>query len=75
MAYAIREGLVNYGGAVITSIVDIQGIEQMKNFLHHMPTESNVSKMLEIVYKWAQHQSGWDMPILEDITIDTPHLE
>eukprot|EP00957_Ditylum_brightwellii_P057711 4376133-Ditylum_brightwellii.AAC.1 len=27
MAYAICKGLYNYGGAAITSIVDIQGIE------------------------------------------------
>eukprot|EP00957_Ditylum_brightwellii_P193644 14746425-Ditylum_brightwellii.AAC.1 len=31
--------------------------------------------MLEIAYEWAQHQSGWDTPILEDVTIDIPHLE
>eukprot|EP00957_Ditylum_brightwellii_P169839 12927336-Ditylum_brightwellii.AAC.1 len=66
MAYAIREGPVNYGGAAITSIVNIQGIEQIKKFLCHMHTDSNVHKMLEIAYEWAQHQSGWDMPILED---------
>eukprot|EP00957_Ditylum_brightwellii_P122127 9313934-Ditylum_brightwellii.AAC.1 len=53
MAYAIREGPVNYGGAAITSIVNIQ----------------------EIAYEWAQHQLGWDTPILEDVTSDLPHLE
>eukprot|EP00957_Ditylum_brightwellii_P040723 3082392-Ditylum_brightwellii.AAC.1 len=42
MAYAIREGPVNYGGAAIMSIIDIQ---------------------------------GWDMPILDDTTIDLPHPE
>eukprot|EP00957_Ditylum_brightwellii_P073167 5561854-Ditylum_brightwellii.AAC.1 len=75
MAYAIREGPVNDGGAAITSIIDIQGIEQIKNFLCHMRTDRDVSKMLKIVYEWAQHQSGWGMPILEDVTSDIPHLE
>eukprot|EP00957_Ditylum_brightwellii_P162451 12370569-Ditylum_brightwellii.AAC.1 len=31
--------------------------------------------MLETAYEWAQHQSGWDTPILEGVTIDIPHLE
>eukprot|EP00957_Ditylum_brightwellii_P072376 5500915-Ditylum_brightwellii.AAC.1 len=27
------------------------------------------------VYEWAQHQSGWDTQILEDVTSDLLHLE
>eukprot|EP00957_Ditylum_brightwellii_P107991 8237880-Ditylum_brightwellii.AAC.1 len=75
MAYVIREGPYNYGGAAITSIVDIQGVTQIKNFLHHMHKYSNESKALEIAYEWAQYQSGWGTSILEDVTSDLPHLE
>eukprot|EP00957_Ditylum_brightwellii_P086747 6601187-Ditylum_brightwellii.AAC.1 len=53
MAYAICEGLYNYGGVAITSIVDIQGIEQIKNFLRHMCADSDASKAPEIAYEWA----------------------
>eukprot|EP00957_Ditylum_brightwellii_P182546 13905814-Ditylum_brightwellii.AAC.1 len=41
MAYAIREGPVNYGGAAITSIIDIQGwdtpiLEDVTSDLPHL---------------------------------------
>eukprot|EP00957_Ditylum_brightwellii_P095166 7248073-Ditylum_brightwellii.AAC.1 len=75
MAHGIHEDLYNYGGAAITSIVDIQGIDQIKNFLRHMCTYSDVSKAFKTTYQLAQHQSSWDLPILEDVTIDLPHLE
>eukprot|EP00957_Ditylum_brightwellii_P021590 1627640-Ditylum_brightwellii.AAC.1 len=75
MAYVIRGGPYNFGGAAIMSIVDIQGIKKIKNFLHHMHTDSDVSKALEIAYEWAQHPPGWDMTILEDVTSNLPHLE
>eukprot|EP00957_Ditylum_brightwellii_P000299 23895-Ditylum_brightwellii.AAC.1 len=31
--------------------------------------------MLEIAYAWAQHQTGWNAPILDDIKTTLPHFE
>eukprot|EP00957_Ditylum_brightwellii_P028271 2135274-Ditylum_brightwellii.AAC.1 len=75
MAYVIHEDPYNLGGAAITSLVDIQGIEQIKNFLCHMKTDSDIGKMLEIAYAWAQYQTGWNIPILDDIKMPLPHFE
>eukprot|EP00957_Ditylum_brightwellii_P180491 13749023-Ditylum_brightwellii.AAC.1 len=42
MAYVIREGPYYLGGAAIMPLVDIQGTEQIKNFLCHMRTDSDI---------------------------------
>eukprot|EP00957_Ditylum_brightwellii_P189462 14421311-Ditylum_brightwellii.AAC.1 len=68
MAYAIWECPYHLGGAAIISLVNIQGIEQIKNFLHHMQTDTGIGEMLEVSYAWAQHQTGWSTPILDDVT-------
>eukprot|EP00957_Ditylum_brightwellii_P170824 13001967-Ditylum_brightwellii.AAC.1 len=31
--------------------------------------------MLEIAYVWAQHQTDWNTPILDDVATALPHLE
>eukprot|EP00957_Ditylum_brightwellii_P037990 2873365-Ditylum_brightwellii.AAC.1 len=31
--------------------------------------------MLEIAYAWAQHQTGWNTLILDDVTTALPHFE
>eukprot|EP00957_Ditylum_brightwellii_P095232 7253510-Ditylum_brightwellii.AAC.1 len=59
MAYAICEGPYNLGGAAIMSLVDIQ----------------DIGKMLEIAYAWAQRQTGWNTPILDDVMTALPRFE
>eukprot|EP00957_Ditylum_brightwellii_P016273 1224128-Ditylum_brightwellii.AAC.1 len=75
MACIIHKGPYHYGGAAITSIVDIQGIEQIKNFLPHIQAPGNARTLLHITYRWAQHQTGWHLPILEAVDDYLPHFE
>eukprot|EP00957_Ditylum_brightwellii_P181151 13798662-Ditylum_brightwellii.AAC.2 len=74
MAYAVQEDPYHLGRAAIKPPVAIQGIEQIKNFLYHMQTDTDKGKMLEIVYAWAQHQTGWNNPILDDVTSEFPYF-
>eukprot|EP00957_Ditylum_brightwellii_P015061 1136258-Ditylum_brightwellii.AAC.1 len=75
MAYAIWEGPHHLGGAAITSFIDIQGVEQIKNFLYHMQRDTDIGKMPEIAYVWVQHQTGWNTPILDGVKTALPHFE
>eukprot|EP00957_Ditylum_brightwellii_P135685 10347662-Ditylum_brightwellii.AAC.1 len=75
MAYVIHEGPYHLGGAAIMSLVDIQGIEQIKSFFHHTRMDSDIGNMLEIAYEWAQHQIGWNVPILDGVATPLPHFE
>eukprot|EP00957_Ditylum_brightwellii_P173133 13180742-Ditylum_brightwellii.AAC.1 len=75
MAHVICRGPYQYGGEAITSTVDIQGIEQIKNFIRHIRTPGNAGDSVHIDYRWAQHQTGWHLPILEDVTDNLSHFE
>eukprot|EP00957_Ditylum_brightwellii_P145711 11095306-Ditylum_brightwellii.AAC.1 len=75
MAYAIWEGLYHQGRAAIISFVKIQGIEQIPNFLCHIQTDIDIERMLEIAYAWAQYQTGWNTPNLDDVKTALPHFE
>eukprot|EP00957_Ditylum_brightwellii_P036176 2740420-Ditylum_brightwellii.AAC.1 len=57
MVHVIREGPYQYGGAAITSMVDIKGIEQIKKFIHHIRTPGDAGDLVHIAYRWAQHQT------------------
>eukprot|EP00957_Ditylum_brightwellii_P088261 6723904-Ditylum_brightwellii.AAC.1 len=57
MVYAIQEGPYHLGRVVMASFINIQGLEQINNFLHHIQTDTDVERMLEIAYAWAQHQT------------------
>eukprot|EP00957_Ditylum_brightwellii_P135070 10298216-Ditylum_brightwellii.AAC.1 len=58
MVHVILKGPYQYGGAVITSMVDIQSIEQIKKTICHIRTPGNTSDLVHIAYRWAQHQTG-----------------
>eukprot|EP00957_Ditylum_brightwellii_P133652 10189666-Ditylum_brightwellii.AAC.1 len=75
MVHMIREGPYQYGGAAITSMVGIQGIEHIKNFIQHIRTPGDAGDLVNIAYRWAQHQTGWHLPILEDVTENLLHFE
>eukprot|EP00957_Ditylum_brightwellii_P167182 12726444-Ditylum_brightwellii.AAC.1 len=75
MVHVICKGPYQYGGAVITYMVDIQDIEQIKNFIRHIQTPGNAGDLVHITYRWAQHQTGWHLPILEDVADNLPHFE
>eukprot|EP00957_Ditylum_brightwellii_P048742 3698259-Ditylum_brightwellii.AAC.1 len=64
-----------YGGAMITSMVDIQGTEQIKKNIRHIRIPGNAGDLVHIAYRWAQHQIGWHLPILEDVTNNLSHFE
>eukprot|EP00957_Ditylum_brightwellii_P051314 3890617-Ditylum_brightwellii.AAC.1 len=75
MVHVICKGPYQYGGAAITSMVDIQGIEQIKNFIQHIQTTGNAGDLVHIAYRWAQYQTRWHLPILEDVTENLPHFK
>eukprot|EP00957_Ditylum_brightwellii_P110476 8425397-Ditylum_brightwellii.AAC.1 len=75
MAYVFQEGPYCLGGAAIMSLVDIQGIKQIKNFLCHMRMDSDIGIILEIAYAWAQHQIGLNVSILDGIITPLPNVE
>eukprot|EP00957_Ditylum_brightwellii_P000264 20429-Ditylum_brightwellii.AAC.1 len=75
MAKVIRDGPESIAGVSITRLIDIQGSEQVKNFLHHMRSESQAQKLLFVACSWAQHQCGWHTLILEDVVSRLPHFE
>eukprot|EP00957_Ditylum_brightwellii_P162588 12380551-Ditylum_brightwellii.AAC.1 len=59
MAKVIRDGLAELAGAVMTCLIDFQGTEQVKNFLRHIRSDSQTTKLVKIAVAWAQHQCGW----------------
>jgi hypothetical protein len=58
MAKVIREGPFEFGGSAFTTLPNVQGIEQIKNFLWHSRSHSNANKLLCIACSWDQHQTG-----------------
>eukprot|EP00957_Ditylum_brightwellii_P164625 12534175-Ditylum_brightwellii.AAC.1 len=64
MAKVIREGPAELAGAAMTRLIDVQGMEQVKNFLRHIWLDSQATQLVKIVVVWAQHQCGWHESIL-----------
>eukprot|EP00957_Ditylum_brightwellii_P030064 2275857-Ditylum_brightwellii.AAC.1 len=75
MAKVIRDGPESTAGVSITRLIDIQGSKQVKHFLRHMRPDSPAQKLLVIACSWAQHQCGWHISILEDVSGCLPHFE
>eukprot|EP00957_Ditylum_brightwellii_P117727 8981021-Ditylum_brightwellii.AAC.1 len=75
MEKVIREGPVEFGGSSFTTLPNVQGIEQIKNFLWHSQSQSNANKLLCIACSWAQHQTGWHTSIFHDAKTPLPHFE
>eukprot|EP00957_Ditylum_brightwellii_P117511 8962391-Ditylum_brightwellii.AAC.1 len=66
MARVIRDGLAELAVATMIGLIDIQGTEQVKNFLRHIRPDSQATQLVKIVVTWAQHQCGWHESILTD---------
>eukprot|EP00957_Ditylum_brightwellii_P119217 9094678-Ditylum_brightwellii.AAC.1 len=75
MARVIRDGPESITGVSITRLIDVQGSEQVKNFLRHIRSDSQAQKLLIIACSWAHHQCGWHKLILEDVGSRLPHFE
>jgi hypothetical protein len=54
---------------------DIQGSGQILQLLKHLRVQSPFQKMWLIALHWAQLQSGFHTPLLQDPTFSAPHLE
>jgi hypothetical protein len=54
---------------------DIQGSGQILQLLKHLRVQSPFQKMWLIALHWAQLQSGFQTPLLQDPTVPAPHLE
>eukprot|EP00957_Ditylum_brightwellii_P072402 5502678-Ditylum_brightwellii.AAC.1 len=52
MAKAIRNGPFAYGGSAFTTLCNVQGIEQTKNFLRHARSHSKANTLLRIALSW-----------------------
>eukprot|EP00957_Ditylum_brightwellii_P037377 2828827-Ditylum_brightwellii.AAC.1 len=75
MAKVIRDGLAELAGAAMTRLIDVQGAEQIKNFLSHIRSDSQVTQQVKIAVAWAQHQCGWHESILIDVNTVLPCFE
>eukprot|EP00957_Ditylum_brightwellii_P197400 15039691-Ditylum_brightwellii.AAC.1 len=58
MAKVIKDSPESTAGVSVTRLIDIQGIEQVKNFLRHMRSDSQAQNLLAIACSWTQHQCG-----------------
>jgi hypothetical protein len=74
MAKVFRDEPESIAGAAFTRLIDVQGSEQVKNFLCHMRSNSQAQKLLVIACSWAQHQCGWNKSILEDVNSCLPQF-
>jgi hypothetical protein len=54
---------------------DIQGSGQILQLLKHLRIQSPFQKMWLIALHWAQLQSGFHIPLLQDPMVPAPHLE
>eukprot|EP00957_Ditylum_brightwellii_P035859 2717763-Ditylum_brightwellii.AAC.1 len=75
MAYAIRDGPSQYGGAEFTPLYHVQGIQQIEKILRYYCAASDTQTLLQVAIAWVQHQSGWHKLILQDTTTALPHVE
>eukprot|EP00957_Ditylum_brightwellii_P162012 12334541-Ditylum_brightwellii.AAC.1 len=75
MAKVIRDGPVELAGAAMTYLIDVQGTEQVKNFLIHIRSDSQATQLVKIAVAWAQNQCGWHESILTNVTTVLPHFK
>jgi hypothetical protein len=71
----ILYGPTSLAGGNFTHLYTIQGEGQLQHFMKFWRTESDISHMLRIDLAWCQAQAGISIPILENPTLDLPHLE
>eukprot|EP00957_Ditylum_brightwellii_P168337 12814422-Ditylum_brightwellii.AAC.1 len=75
MAKVIRDGPADLAGAAMTCLTNVQGTEQVKNFLRHIRSDSQATQLVKIAVTWAQHQCGWHESILIDVITVLPHFK
>eukprot|EP00957_Ditylum_brightwellii_P084084 6392862-Ditylum_brightwellii.AAC.1 len=75
MAKVIRDGPTKLAGAAMTRLIDVQGTEQVKNFLRHIWSDIQATQLVKIAVVWAQPQCGWHKSILTDVTTVLPHFK
>jgi hypothetical protein len=76
MPQAVRYGPTRFGGVNMHQLKDIvQGSGQILQILKHLRIQSPFQKMWLIALHWAQLQSGYHVPLLQDPTVPAPHLE
>jgi hypothetical protein len=71
----VRCGPLKYGGVNLHPLKDSQGSGQILQCLKHLRTPSVVQRLWLIALHWAQLQSSFQKPILEDSNTPIPHLE
>jgi hypothetical protein len=64
-----------FGGVNMHQLKDIQGSGQIVQLLKHLRIQSPFQKMWLIALHWAQLQSGFHTPLLQDPTVPAPHLD
>jgi hypothetical protein len=72
---AVHYGPARFGGVNMHHLKDIQGSGQTLQLLKHLRIQSPFQKMLLIALHWAQLQSGFHTPLLQDPKVPAPHLE
>ena len=72
---AVRYGPTKFGGVNMHQLKDIQGSGQILQLLKHLRVQSPFQKMWLIALHWAQLQSGFHTPLLQDPKAPAPHLE
>jgi hypothetical protein len=72
---AVRYGPTRFGGVNMHQLKDIQGSGQILQLLKHLRIQSPFQKMWLIALHWAQLQSGFHIPLLQDPMVPAPHLE
>eukprot|EP00957_Ditylum_brightwellii_P032406 2455549-Ditylum_brightwellii.AAC.1 len=75
MVKVIRDEPYDLAGAAFTTLVHVQGTEQIKNFLQHSWSDNSTSWLLRILLSWAQHQTGWQESILQEVDTPLSHFE
>jgi hypothetical protein len=76
MPRAVQYGATKFGGVNMHQLKDIQqGSGQILQLLKHLRIQSPFQKIWLIALHWAQLQSGFHTPLLQDPTVSTPHLE
>lgn len=75
MARAVIYAPMCYAGGEFIPWYLLQGEGQILNFIKHWRTDTMISKALRITLSWAQWQSGYSLPLLEQVHTSIPHLE
>jgi hypothetical protein len=68
-------GPTSLGRVNMHQLKDIQGSGQILQLLKHLRIQSPFQKMGLIALHWAQLQSGFHIPLLQDPVVPAPHLE